>query len=78
MLTKTQIKKKYVKIVESYPNKDENKINNYICNNCSNVTATIDIDSGVTYFMIKCEKCGELARSTFYASILPPIEPTIE
>lgn len=48
-----------------------NRVNCYICRECGHVTKTKDVDRGVTPFYHLCEKCGLLAKSTFYKDIVP-------
>ena len=68
-----------VKTKEYYTRIDITKsINCYVCDTCGHITKTKDIDPGVTPYLFKCEKCGELARSTFYRDIAPNQKPTIE
>lgn len=47
----------------------ENKINAYACDDCGNMTVTIDREHGVTPFLIDCtvKGCNGMARSGFYA-----------
>lgn len=47
-----------------------NRINCYVCG-CGHITKTKDVDVGVTPFMHRCEKCKQMARSTFYNDIAP-------
>lgn len=69
-----------MKVIEA--NKDievePNRVNCYVCPGCSHITKTIDLDVGVTSFLIPCEKCGEMARSQFYHDLIPSIAPTME
>lgn len=55
----------------------KNRVNCYTCA-CGHVTKTKDIDAGCTPFMHSCEKCGGMARSTFYNDIAPNQMPTEE
>ena len=45
---------------------------------CGHITKTKDVDPGVTPFFHTCEKCGSMARSTFYTDIVPDKQPTEE
>ena len=54
-----------------------NRVNCYVCD-CGHITKTKDVDAGVTPFMHTCEKCCNLARSTFYNDIIPEQQPTQE
>lgn len=53
-----------------YP--EESRINVYVCQTCGGYTVTIDVDEGVTPFMIGCRASGEereckgVAHSSFY------------
>lgn len=48
-------------------NEKAGKINCYICEKCGKETYTINLEDGVTPFMIKCRhKCGGSMKSTFY------------
>lgn len=44
------------------------KVNLYVCGNrkCVRIHTTINLNSGVTPFIITCRSCGESARSSFY------------
>jgi len=80
-MNKKQITKKYNDIVKIYENEDinlTNKINCYRCPKCKHITKTKDIDKGVTPAFFQCEKCNELASTTFYNDIIPNKEPTFE
>lgn len=55
----------------------DNRVNCYRCN-CGHITKTIDVDAGCTPFLFSCEKCGKLAKSTFYNDIATEQEPTIK
>jgi RNase P subunit RPR2 len=83
IMTKKEIKKRYKKLLKDVETKDfykidlTNRFNCYICT-CGHITKTRDVDSGVTPFMHTCEKCGHIARSTFYRDIKPIQEPTQE
>ncbi len=56
------------------------KINVYVCAKCSGKTRTIDVDNGVTPFMMMCratENCDGTMRSSFYSvpqNIVPEYE----
>jgi len=82
MKSQREIERDYNKLLyevntdEYYTKTDlTNRVNCYKCN-CGHITKTKDIDSGVTPFMFKCEKCGNYAHSTFYNDIVPKQEPT--
>lgn len=77
-MKKSLIRKRYQELIskiksgEYYGNIDlVNRVNCYVCPSCNHITKTKDIDKGTTPFMHFCERCGELARSTFYRDILP-------
>ena len=79
-----EIERKYNKLLKDvetndfYRRKDlSNRVNCYVCS-CGHVTKTKDIDAGVTPFMHKCEKCGQMARSTFGKDVVPHQQPTEE
>ena len=79
-----KIKLEYAKFLYEIENNEfyknielSNRVNTYICSN-GHVTKTIDIDAGVTPFIHICEKCGEVARSSFYNDTHPDLEPTQE
>jgi len=63
-----------------------NRVNCYVCEKCGNVTKTIDVDAGVTPYLILCESCGSdgsvphgsWAKSSFYKDIAPDLKPTLE
>lgn len=44
------------------------QVNLYVCHNpkCKMIHTTINLNSGVTPFMITCRKCGVSAQSSFY------------
>lgn len=44
----------------------ENRINVYTCKSCGHQIVTIDIEEGVTPFMIDCKICKKDATSSFY------------
>jgi transcription elongation factor Elf1 len=84
-MTNKQIKKKYDQLMNDvaknpyYTNINmSNRTNCYVCNHCHNVMKTIDVDRGVTPFMIRCHNCGEMAYSQFYKNIAPSRLPTME
>ena len=72
-----QITKRYVRIVNYYKGVAPKGVNCYLCR-CGHITKTVDIDAGATPFLFTCEKCGELATSTFYSDSVPDREPTFE
>lgn len=53
------------------------KKNVYTCGHCGAKTVTIDVDEGVTPFMIDCDECGKLMTSSFY-KVDQDLEPTHE
>jgi hypothetical protein len=83
MLSQREIQRRYNKLVKDIQTNEfykidlTNRVNCYVCN-CGHITKTKDIDAGVTPSMHKCEKCGEMARSTFYKDIAPKQYPTEE
>lgn len=83
MESQKRVEKKYNKLLKEletntfYSMDLTNRINCYVCD-CGHITKTIDIDAGITPFIFTCEKCGEIARSTFYNDIVPDQEPTFE
>lgn len=55
----------------------KNKINGWICERCRKVHVCIDVDSGITPFIIKCkmtQSCNGIAYSCMYRLVtnLPP------
>ena len=54
-----------------------NRVNCYTCQ-CGHITKTKDIDSGVIPFLFRCEKCGNLAQSSFFKDIVPTQKPSFE
>lgn len=60
------------------------RINGYRCQTCGYLTVTIDVDQGVTPFMIDCpggaRSCGAVAVSLGYPKDIPPhwAEPKYE
>jgi hypothetical protein len=77
-----KIRKEYNEMLKLVKNRlgevKENRVNCYFCKKCGHITKTVDIDAGVTPFMHECEKCGELAISSFYKDIAPNSSPTQE
>lgn len=80
-----EIEKKYKKLLKDIETDDFYKkinltyrVNCYVCGVCGHITKTIDVDPGVTPFMHNCEKCGQIAHSTFYTDIAPEQEYTEE
>lgn len=63
---------------EKMPVDRSGKVNCYTCKNCGHVVKTVDIDNGVTPFIIGCDECGENMYSSFYKDNFPEIEPTYE
>ena len=76
-MNKKQIIAKFNSIVESLKDNKPLGVNCYSCN-CGHITKTIDIDPGTTPFLFTCEKCGDMARSSFYIDRTPDQKPTIE
>lgn len=83
MESQTQIEKKYKELMQDVATNDfykidlSNRVNCYVCK-CRHITKTKDIDSGVTPFIIKCERCNGYAESTMYRDIAPEQQPTME
>jgi len=83
MISQRETERKYNALLKDVATKDfykvdlENRVNCYKCD-CGHITKTKDVDAGVTPFMIICEKCNGIARSTFYNDIAPEQEPTQE
>ncbi len=84
MESQREVERKYKKLLkdvateEFYTKVDlTNRVNCYSCK-CGHITKTIDIDSGVTPFYFSCDKCGEMATSSFYKDIAPSQLPTHE
>ncbi len=83
MISQGQVEKEYNKLLKEVETNDfysmdlTNRINCYVCA-CGHITKTRDINAGVTPFMFTCEKCGDVAKSTFYQDITPDQEPTFE
>jgi hypothetical protein len=46
------------------------RLNVYRCSG-GDVTTTVDVDEGVTPFMVMCPKCGRDAQSSFYPKSRP-------
>lgn len=47
----------------------KNKVNSYVCQKCGGHTVTVDVDPGVTPFMLNCRvnlDCGGVSLSSFY------------
>ena len=78
-----EIKRRYNRLMWDVKTNDfykidlTNRVNCYQCS-CGHTTKTKDIDAGVTPFMHRCEKCGGMAHSSFYADIIPDKQPTEE
>ena len=53
------------------------RVNCYVCT-CGYITKTIDIDSGVTPMFLRCRKCNNMSKSTFYTDIAPDKDPELE
>jgi hypothetical protein len=55
------------------------RLNAYICTNkeaCGNIMVTIDLEEGVTPFMLSCDECGGRAYSSMYG-VPPTLIPTL-
>ena len=88
-MNKDDVTKKYNKLVSEietlrmYDGRGE--YNGYECEKCGHVTVTLYVDKGVTPFIIRCRKCGGMARHE-YTSRTPPrhsdvkrwVRPTLE
>jgi hypothetical protein len=84
MISLRELKKQYNKLLEDVKTEEfytkidlSNRLNCYVCK-CGHITKTKDVDAGVTPFIHTCEKCGFIARSSFYQDIAPNQEPTQE
>lgn len=79
MQSQRQIIRKYNALFKDIENKidNTNRVNCYVCS-CGHITKTIDVDPGVTPFMCMCEKCNNMAKSSFYKDIAPEQQPTEE
>jgi transcription elongation factor Elf1 len=83
MESQRSTEKRYKKLLQNVAIDDyykidlNNRFNCYVCK-CGHITKTVDIDAGVTPFMFSCEKCGNMATSTYYKDIAPEQQPTIE
>ena len=83
MISQREIERKYNKLLKDVDTDDfyktdlTNRVNCYKCS-CGHITKTKDVDAGVTPFMHRCEKCGNMAHSTFYTDIVPNQLPTEE
>lgn len=84
MKSQRQIERDYnklindVKISDFYKIDLTNRVNCYTCQSCGHITKTKDVDTGVTPFMLLCEKCNGISYSSFYEDIAPNQTPTIE
>jgi hypothetical protein len=56
---------------------DRSRINCYVCP-AGHITKTVEIDKGVTPFMILCPYCDKMAQSTFYKEVAPDHIPRYE
>lgn len=78
-MTQRQIIEKYSKLVAEietmrmYDGRGE--YNGYECEKCGFVTVTLYQDKGVTPFIIRCSKCGGLARHEYTSKNPPPASP---
>jgi len=83
MISQREVERRYNKLMHDVANDEfykvdlTNRVNCYKCD-CGHITKTKDIDSGVTPFFFSCEKCGRMAKSTFYIDAAPNQTPTIE
>src|ERR1035437_10783886 len=77
MISMRELEKKYNSMIKHYKSTVEgNRINCYTCV-CGNKLKTIDMADGVTPFMISCNVCQGMAKSSFYQDIYPEIKPSI-
>lgn len=83
-MKKSTIQKQYTELLhavqthEFYTRISENRTNNYECKSCQHITKTIDIDKGVTPFIIRCRKCNSEAISNFYYDSKPSDKPELQ
>jgi hypothetical protein len=83
MESQREIERQYNKVLndvktnEFYQVDLTNRVNCYVCD-CGHITKTKDIDAGVTPFIFRCERCGGMAKSTFYKDVAPDKIPTFE
>lgn len=84
-MSRREIERRYNKLMkdvetnEFYTKVDlTNRVNCYVCQTCKHVTKTIDVDAGVTPFVHRCGRCGQIAHSTFYRDIAPHLKPVQE
>lgn len=79
MISQREVARKYEKLLKKVKEDDfykinlENRVNCYVCQKCTRITKTQDIDAGVTPMMFTCRFCGSSARSTFYKDIEPDL-----
>lgn len=76
-----QITRQYIAMLKQGNNSDpvdKNRVNCYTCRKCKHITKTIDRDTGVTPFVVNCERCNGEAQSSFYIDIAPNQDPTFE
>ncbi len=84
MISQREVERKYMKLMHDVETNDfykvdlTKRVNCYTCQKCFNVTKTIDIDAGVTPFIIGCEICGSDCYSSFYNDTHRHINPTFE
>ena len=90
MKNKKEITKEYNELVANiesagiYDGRGEYDL--YECDKCRNHMVTLYKDKGVTPFMIRCEKCGEMMQHTQSSRVTPPsyikvhnwVRPTLE
>lgn len=83
MISQREVERKYKALMHDVARSDfykidlTDRVNCYKCD-CGHTTKTIDVDAGVTPFMHSCEKCGSMARSSFFKDINADAEPTQE
>lgn len=83
MISQREVEKKYKELLLKVATHDyykidlTNRVNCYSCG-CGHITKTKDVDAGVTPFMHQCEKCENMATSSFYKDIAPQQLPTEE
>ena len=83
MISQREVERRYNKLLKDVETDDyykidlTNRVNCYVCD-CGHITKTKDIDAGTTPFFHRCERCGTLAKSTFYKDIIPDKQPTEE
>ena len=81
MISQREIERQYNKMLSWEGCSDpvaENRVNCYTCTVCSHITKTIDRNHGVIPFAFTCEKCEQIAHSSFFTDIAPDQKPTVE